>query len=429
MKILLISSYLPYPLFSGGQVRLFNLIKELSRYHKITLICEKRDYQTDSDVKEIEKICEKVIAVKRRKQWGLQNILKTITSQHSFLTVGHTNEAMKVKIKEELDKNKFDLIHIETFYIAQNLFSVIARRNDEVISTNNGIATHSASWRIAHNDNIPIVLIEHNIEHLVYSRFVKNAPFLLRPFLALDVAKIKKEEEGFWKKVSKLIAVSNEDKEIMRLAGVDAEIVANGVDIDKFSYKNIQKAVIQKEKKILFIGDFKWIQNRDALSWIIRDIWPEIKRRTNLPAGRQGIKLWVVGREIPDSIKNLTNDPDVLFDQKSSSRSTEEIFREAYALLAPIRVGGGTSYKILESLSVGTPVIITPLSAQSLGLRDSEEAMIGQSAHEIAEKTLTLIQSSNIYEKVSKKGRTLIEKNYTWKCIARILEEVYKSTV
>ncbi|MBU3978734.1 glycosyl transferase family 1, partial [Patescibacteria group bacterium] len=60
MKILLISSYLPYPLFSGGQIRLYNLLKELSRNHRVTLICEKRGNQTESDVKEIEKICEKV---------------------------------------------------------------------------------------------------------------------------------------------------------------------------------------------------------------------------------------------------------------------------------------------------------------------------------------------------------------------------------
>ena len=51
MKILMISSYLPYPLYSGGQVRLFNLIKELSGKHEITLICEKRKHQTDDDIK------------------------------------------------------------------------------------------------------------------------------------------------------------------------------------------------------------------------------------------------------------------------------------------------------------------------------------------------------------------------------------------
>ncbi len=393
MKILLISSYLPYPLYSGGQVRLYNLLKELSHDHKITLICEKRANQTNSDVKEIEKICEKVITVKRRKQWSIQNILKTIVSPNSFLVTGHTNGIMKLKIQEELDKNQFDLIHVETFYVVQNLPPT----------------------------SLPIVLAEHNIEYLVYSRFVKNAPLLLRPFLTVDVNKIKKEEEYFWKKASKLIAVSEDDKKVMLRSGANVAVVANGVNPDQFSYKNLQVTLNQKEKKILFMGDFKWIQNRDTLSWIIREIWPQIKKGN--PDSK--IKLWVVGRHIPDSIKGLTNDPDIMFDQKSSSNSTEQIFQEAYALLAPIRVGGGTSYKILEALSVGTPVIITPLSAQSLGLKDSKEALIGETGKELADKTLLLLKDDDLYGKISKNGRALIEKNFTWKSIAKKLEEVY----
>src|SRR4051812_17649149 len=70
MKILLVSSYLPYPLHSGGQVRLYNLIKELSAKHEITLICEKRSHQTAEDISEMAKICKKVITVPRRKQWS-----------------------------------------------------------------------------------------------------------------------------------------------------------------------------------------------------------------------------------------------------------------------------------------------------------------------------------------------------------------------
>src|SRR4030067_1900834 len=121
MKILIVSSYLPYPLFSGGAVRLFNLLKEISKENQITLICEKRDYQTENDVKELEKICKKVITVNRKKQWSVSNILKSVFSKNSFLVTGHTLPLMRKKIEEELNENKYDLIHVETFYVLQNL--------------------------------------------------------------------------------------------------------------------------------------------------------------------------------------------------------------------------------------------------------------------------------------------------------------------
>ena len=144
----MISSYLPYPLFSGGRIRLYNIIRGLSSNHEITLVCEKRDYQTQEDVKEVEKFCKKVIAVERRKQWTFSNIIKAGISFSPFLVVGHTNELLKKAISQVVNNEKFDLIHVETFYVQQNI----------PITT------------------LPIVLVEHNLEYLVYKRFADKAP-------------------------------------------------------------------------------------------------------------------------------------------------------------------------------------------------------------------------------------------------------------
>src|SRR5579859_5917897 len=102
MKVLLVSSYLPYPLHSGGQVRLYNLIKELSAEHEITLICEKRPHQTIRDIEEVKRICKEVITVDRKKQWSVSNIIQTGVSSNSFLLTGHTQDEFKQKIKKAL---------------------------------------------------------------------------------------------------------------------------------------------------------------------------------------------------------------------------------------------------------------------------------------------------------------------------------------
>jgi len=394
MNILIISSYLPFPLYSGGQVRLYNLIKELSIEHKITLICEKRENQSDADIKEMENICSKVIAVKRRKQWTIQNILKTSISPHSFLFNGHLNSQMQLLIKKELTGNKFDLIHVETYYVYQNLPPT----------------------------KIPVILVEHNIEYEVYSRFAERAPFLLKTFLNIDINKIKNEELYSWKKASKLVAVSERDQKVMEQAGFKASLVSNGVNPEKFSYKDIDSTFTQKTKKILFLGDFKWMQNRDSATFIIKEIWPLIKQKKH-----SDLKLWIVGRNIPENIKKLSDDPSIIFDEKSSNLSTEEIFNKAYMLLAPIRVGGGTSYKIIESMSTGTPVVITLLSASSMNLKDGIDAQVGKTAKEISSKAIELLDDQKKYSSISKNAREIIEKKYTWKAISKELDRVYKS--
>ncbi len=133
-----------------------------------------------------------------------------------------------------------------------------------------------------------------------------------------------------------------------------------------------------------------------------------------------------MGRKISTSIKNLTNDPDILFDEKNSELPTEKIFQKADVLLAPIRVGGGTSYKILESMSCGTPVITTKMSADSLGAKDNEDIMASDLSIDLAIKTISLLEDEKLYERISKNGRKLVEQKYTWKSIAEKLNRVYE---
>lgn len=388
MKILMVSSYLPYPLLNGGNIRLYNLLKYLSKLHEITLVCEKREYQSQSDIDEVGKVCKKVITVPRNKQWSVKNILKTAFSLDPFLVVGHTNKDMQRILKDELEKNQYDLIHVETSYVFQNLPKV----------------------------SIPVILVEHNIEHLVYKRYVDKAPFFLKPLLTLDVLKLKLKEKSFWRKATKLVAVSEAEKNIMNAYIV----VPNGADIERFRLKDLDLALKDSERLMLFIGDFRWVQNRDAIEWIIKDIWPEIKSQ-NLP-----VKLWVVGRRIPDKIKNLTSDPNVIFDENAPA-DTYKIYEKAYVLLSPIRVGGGSSFKILEAMSCGLPVLTTNLGAEGIGAKDRVNILIAENSKGFTSSISELLKDTNLYKQIALSGRNFVVENYSWDGIAKKLNSLYKS--
>lgn len=388
MKILMLSSYLPYPLTDGGNIRLYNLLKNLSKKHDITLICEKRSHQTQKDIDEINKICKKIITINRPKVWSTKNIVKTALSINPLLITSHTNKEMTEIIKQELLENKFDLIHVETFYVMQNLPKV----------------------------GIPVVLVEHNIEFKVYERYLKRSPFFLRPAMYLDILKLRKKEKEAWRKADKLVAVSPSEQKEM---GESAELVPNGVDIEKFKLKN--KEFDKKEKKILFIGNFKWIQNRDSLAYIIRNIWPGITKKN------PNLKLWVVGKNIPEKLKNLQNET-ISFDE-NAPEDTQLIFQEADLLLSPIRIGGGTNFKILEAMASGTPVITSALGNEGIGAKNGEEIIICSKPDEFVNKTLLVLSDKYLYEKLSRKARIFVEKNFDWKNITNKLEEIYQSLV
>lgn len=392
MRILIVSSFFPYPLHAGGYIRLYNLIQKLSKHHEITLLAEKRSKQVVSaeGIKALEKICKRVIIIPAEKQWSLKNIAKTVISPYPFLLTGHTSRAMKQAIIQTLQEKTFDLIHVETFYVMQNLPKTY----------------------------LPIVLAEHNIEHQVYRKYVDVAPVPLRPFLLADIEKIKYWEKKFWKRATMLVAVSQEDK--TQMGREDTVIVPNGVAMESFPFIGSKKKFARKGKRILFMGDFKWVQNKEAANFILDKIWPLVQSSMNL-------KLWIVGKHIPEDIKSHASSQ-VIIDENAPD-DTAKIYENSFLLLAPIMVGGGTSYKILESMASGVPVVTTELGVKGLGAVPGKHALVGKSPEEFSSYVLSLLSNEKKYESLQKEARHLIEEKFTWEEIAKEMERVYSEAI
>lgn len=397
MRILIVSSFLPYPLHSGGHVRLYNLMKQLSSHHKLTLVCEKRPHQTQKDIVEVEKLCEEVICVERKKQWSFENVTKTAVSPKPFLLVGHTLPLMRQKIVDVLREKTFDLIHVETFYVMQNLPKTY----------------------------LPVVLAEHNVEYQVYRRYIDTAPLPLRPILLADIAKIQYWEKKLWRQATKLVAVSEVDKSYMGRG--DTVVVPNGVDIKSFPFVSAKTKFARKEKRVLFMGDFKWMQNVQAANWILDEIWPKIESKTANIEPKSNLKLWIVGKNIPENIK-ASSGGSIIVDENAPDE-TSKIYQKSFLLLAPIKVGGGTSYKILESMASGVPVVTTELGVKGLGARPGKHALVGETAESLAFHMVSLLENEKGYSLLQKEAREFIEKKYTWDEITKTLESVYNDAI
>ena len=163
MKILMLTPYLPYPLVSGGQIRTYNLLKALSTKHEITLFALIKEDSEREHLAELKKYCSKIILFKRtRHPFVLRNILLAGFTAYPFVVTRNLPLGMATAIEKELSTAAYDLIHAETFYMMPNI----------------------------PDTKIPIILAEQTIEYLGYQDYMKKANPLLRPILAIDVAKI-----------------------------------------------------------------------------------------------------------------------------------------------------------------------------------------------------------------------------------------------
>ena len=390
MKILMLTPYLPYPLHSGGQIRSYNLIKNLSQKHQITLFSFIRSQKELTHIAELEKYCTKVKVFKRRQAWDPRNILISALTPYPFLVAIYLSKSVKNAIRRELASN-YDLIHAETFYVMPNL---------------------------PKPTNIPTLLVEQTIEYMVYQRFVEDFKFfLLKPLLYFDVLKIKLWEKYFWQKATRLAAMSQSDKQIMEKSVKDrkVDVVANGVDVEHFTESRIAKAVNQT---ILFVGNFKWLPNKDAAKFLVTDIWPKIHQQ--LPRA----KLWIVGRNPTSEILDLSNQKNVTVSGEVDD--IREAFQKSSVLLAPIRNGRGTKYKVLEAMASQVPVVTTKLGIEGIAAINQSSVLIAETADGLADKTIQVLTDKNLAEKLAANGKKLVYNQYNWQAISKELDQIYQ---
>ena len=82
--------------------------------------------------------------------------------------------------------------------------------------------------------------------------------------------------------------------------------------------------------------------------------------------------------------------------------------------------------KILGAMAAGVPVVTTPVGIEGIDAKDGVQVLVRQSEKELAEAVVELIKNKKLYQKISQAARILIEKTYTYKAIAAVLDRIYR---
>lgn len=396
MRILMLTPYLPYPLLSGGQIRTYNLLKKLASKYDVTLFALIKEESERQYIPELEKYCRKVRLFKRsRKPFTIHNILQTAFSSFPFLVIrNHVPETIKA-VQQELANEDYDLIHAETFYMMPNIPET----------------------------KVPIILVEQTIEYLGYESFADKIKFpFLRALLKIDITKIRQWEEYYWQSCTKLITMSEDDRQFIVQRQIDpgkVEVVSNGVDVEWFAEKERN---LPKFPTVLSVGTFNWLPNVEAVNFLIQKVWPLIK--TSMPDA----KLWVVGNAPTKQIFEYQK-KDTSITITGGIPDIRDAFTAAHVLVAPVFSGKGTRYKILEAMASGTPIVASEIAVEGLDVENGVHVLTSNTAEGIAELTLKVLKNPTLQKKLAKNGKEFVKSKYDWKSIAQDLDQIYRKIV
>ncbi|MFC1653155.1 glycosyltransferase family 4 protein [Planctomycetota bacterium] len=166
--------------------------------------------------------------------------------------------------------------------------------------------------------------------------------------------------------------------------------------------------------RIGFIGTLWYPPNVEGLNWFIEEILPQVINKN--PA----VRLRVVGK-LRDSVKFVRH-PNVdyldFIDDPTDEMATWSLS------VVPLRIGGGTRIKILDSFSKMCPVVSTSLGAYGLNVNNGRHLLVADKAGDFAGACIKLFEQPKFASGLAKEGLTLLKEKYTWDSFRPVVKNV-----
>jgi glycosyltransferase involved in cell wall biosynthesis len=388
-RILFLSWWWPYPADNGSKIRIYNLLKHLSRAHQVTLLSfAEEGGATPERLEHLRSFLAHVEAIPKP------------TYQPTTLkaTLGYLSPWPR------------SLVDVYSPQMAERVTAIAANGIDAVI------ASQLQTMRYLELlPNTPAILEE--AEVTVFHDAVSGADSVKsRARAQLTLTKLENALRRLLKRGVAFTVVSEAERDYLRrIAPSDAriEVVPNGVD----TQTNRPDPSIQPTPySLIYSGAVTYNANYDAVSYFIRDVLPLVRARAPQTT------FTVTGSTGKVDVSDLAGLPGVTF--SGYLPSVAPAVQGSWAMVTPLRVGGGTRLKILEAMALGTPVISTSKGAEGLNARSGTELLIADTPAALADAVCDLFANPEQRAQLAAAGRALVEREYDWGIISSRLAEL-----
>lgn len=285
--------------------------------------------------------------------------------------------------------------------------------------------THTAAY--ASDLDIPVLLSVHNIE---YRSLVENARGLFPqpqflPYI-LDSGRMFLFERKLFGNTNidsiAFLSQTELDEAIETFNNKVASIgwhLPVGINVSKFEEEAPEQFWTDTAPRIVFTGTMRYPPNINAVMWLVKDIFPQIK------SSLQDSKLYIVGKSPGRKIRNLEEKNGVVVTGKVES--VAPYLRNADAAVVPIRQGTGIQLKLLEAIAAGTPVVSTSVGAEGTVFEDMRHILIRDHQEPFSKAVVRLLDNPYQALQMTNRAKDCLTTHYTWDVISEQLEqELYR---
>ncbi len=393
MKILLLTPRVPYPPYRGDKLKIFNLIKRLSRRHEIHLICFAQTQQDLENLQHLRTFCSHIDYVKLPMWLSLLKCFVGLLTQIPLQVQYFNSRRMQNLIDQTCQQHHFDVIHTHLIRMAQYTAD-----------------THCPAKVLDLTDAVSLYLQR-------FGQREKNP--LLKRLVKIELRRMMRYE-CILEQFDSCLVCSEPDREQLRKTAPEAiiKLIPNGVDLTYFSANG--SLPDYDPDRIIFTGNLSYYPNIDGIRYFVNDIFPLIKKE------RPSAKLYVVGQSPPAKVRALAS-PDVIV--TGFVEDIKQYYLSSAVAVSPIRFGAGTLNKIIEPMALGVPVVATSVGVEGLQVIPGEDILVADQPSAFAHHVVRVLKDPMLRQKLCERGMAVIRKQYDWDVIVARLEEIYRELV
>lgn len=396
MDLLLISRCPPYPLFHGDRLIPFYLARELaSRLHQIDLLAYYQQPEDLADVPLYDRMFRSVTLIPEPARGPRDYLLRSARPSLRFPTRAEQSwsPAMWKAIANALEEHPYDVVHLFGGVHVYEFHHLVHR--------------------------LPNVIVPYESFTLWLNRSIQQERSLARRLIKrLQYRMARSYERWMFERYERVVVLTDKDAQALRDLNrhIPAVTIPNGVDVDYFNPTGYEPHT----PTLMFIGNYDYEPNLDAALRLVRDLFPEIRRR--VPEAR----AFVVGGNPPPELMAYAS-PEIEITGRVPD--LRPYFEYSMIFLSPLQLGAGIKNKILESMAMGTPVVATPLSCDGIPVVNEKHVLLGTSDLDLVNGVVRLLQDDELRHSLRYNARKLIEEQFTWSRVADRYDALYRQVI
>jgi glycosyltransferase involved in cell wall biosynthesis len=171
---------------------------------------------------------------------------------------------------------------------------------------------------------------------------------------------------------------------------------------------------------VLFVGGFGHAPNVDAVRFLCGTIWPRV--RAALPEAR----LFVVGADPPAEV-TAHHAPSDGIEMTGYVKDLHELYRTVRVAVAPLRFGAGLKGKVVASLAVGVPCVVTSIAGEGMPAGVTNAIAVTDDPEDFARAIVDIHANPERWLRMSDAGVAYARANFSIETITAKVRELLES--